>query len=71
MMRFAPCVAAATVLCFASSPSGTTLSKPIAPWMINKPERPKKARPGPDKNQYWLFNPVPKDQMRRFSTDRP
>ena len=30
MMRFAPCVAAATVLCFASSPSGTTLSKPIA-----------------------------------------
>jgi hypothetical protein len=25
----------------------------------------------PDKSQYWLFNPVPADQMRDFSTDRP
>jgi hypothetical protein len=25
----------------------------------------------PDKSQYWLFNPVPDDQMRDFSTDRP
>ena len=24
-----------------------------------------------DKNQYWLLNPVPPDQMRSFSTDRP
>ena len=24
-----------------------------------------------DKNQYWLLNPVPDDQMRNFSTDRP
>ena len=25
----------------------------------------------PDKSQYWLFDPVPDDQMRDFSTDRP
>jgi Putative MetA-pathway of phenol degradation len=25
----------------------------------------------PAKNQYWLLNPVPADQMRSFSTDRP
>ncbi len=25
----------------------------------------------PEKSQYWLFNPVPDDQMRDFSTDRP
>jgi len=24
-----------------------------------------------DKSGYWLFNPVPDDQMREFSTDRP
>jgi Putative MetA-pathway of phenol degradation len=25
----------------------------------------------PDKNQYWLLNPTPPDQMRSFNTDRP
>lgn len=25
----------------------------------------------PDKSQYWLFNPVPDDQLRDFNTDRP
>lgn len=25
----------------------------------------------PDKNQYWLWNPVPDGQMRDFDTDRP
>ena len=25
----------------------------------------------PDKSAYTLFNPVPDDQMRSFSTDRP
>jgi hypothetical protein len=27
--------------------------------------------PQSDKNQYWLLNPVPNDQMRDFNTDRP
>src|SRR5271170_5612690 len=27
--------------------------------------------PPPDKSQYTLFNPVPDDLMRSFSTDRP
>ena len=25
----------------------------------------------PDKNRYWVLNPVPDDRMRNFSTDRP
>jgi hypothetical protein len=25
----------------------------------------------PDKDRYWVLNPVPDDQMRNFSTDRP
>jgi Putative MetA-pathway of phenol degradation len=25
----------------------------------------------PDKNQYWLLNPTPSDEMRSFNTDRP
>lgn len=24
-----------------------------------------------DKSEYWLFDPVPNDEMREFSTDRP
>ncbi len=28
-------------------------------------------QPEPDKSQYNIFNPVPDDQMRSFSTDRP
>jgi hypothetical protein len=31
-----------------------------------KPEKKK-----PDKNQYWLLNPTPPDEMRSFNTDRP
>src|ERR1041384_3305534 len=27
--------------------------------------------PSPDKSQYTLFNPTPKDLMRPFNTDRP
>ena len=30
-----------------------------------------KSKAKPDKDQYWLVNPVPTDQMRSFSTDRP
>ena len=70
-MRLISCVTAAVVLWGASSLSGAALSEPVTPWMASKVEKPKKSRPKPDKNQYWLFNPVPPDQMRRFSTDRP
>ena len=70
-MRLISCVTAVIVLWGVSSLSGATLAKPIIPLMASKIEKPKKSRPKLDKNQYWLFNPVPPDQMRRFSTDRP
>ena len=39
--------------------------------MTHKSAKTGKNKAKPDKNQYWLFNPVPTDQMRTFSTDRP
>jgi Putative MetA-pathway of phenol degradation len=65
------CVAAATVLCVACSSAGSALSEPAAPPLINKAAKKGKSKAKPDKDQYWLLNPVPTDQMRSFSTDRP
>src|ERR1700751_5311135 len=41
--------------------------KPI----VKKAPKPSASKAKPDKNQYWLLNPVPPDQMRSFNTDRP
>jgi hypothetical protein len=41
--------------------------KPVAKKVAKS--TPQKTKP--DKSQYWLLNPVPADQMRSFSTDRP
>jgi hypothetical protein len=41
----------------------------VKPSVKKVPSRTVKA--APDKNKYWLLNPVPSDQMRSFSTDRP
>ena len=48
-----------------ASPPGTVdpdrfLGEPVSP-----------VDPAPDKSHYTVFNPVPDDQMRAFSTDRP
>jgi hypothetical protein len=39
--------------------------------LVNKAAKVGKSKAKPDKNQYWLLNPVPTDQMRSFNTDRP
>jgi hypothetical protein len=41
------------------------------PAVVKKDAKPSKSKAKPDKNQYWLLNPVPPDQMRVFNTDRP
>jgi Putative MetA-pathway of phenol degradation len=70
-MRAISCVAAATALCVACSSAGSALSEPAAPPLVNKAAKKGKSKAKPDKDQYWLLNPVPTDQMRSFSTDRP
>jgi hypothetical protein len=70
-MRAISCVAAAIVLCVACSSAGSALSEPAEPPLVKKAAKASKSRAKPDKNQYWLLNPVPIDQMRSFSTDRP
>src|SRR5580692_7079732 len=68
-MRVVSCITSAIVLWVASSLSGLALSEPVDAPMVNK--APSKSKAKPDKNQYWLLKPVPTDQMRSFSTDRP
>ena len=67
----------AILLSVASGLSAAALAEPLGPRLVNDKPVVKKARkatpskPKPDKNQYWLLNPVPPDQVRSFSTDRP
>jgi Putative MetA-pathway of phenol degradation len=70
-MRAISCVAAATVLSVACSSAGSALSERADPPLVNKAAKKGKSKTKADKNQYWLLNPVPTDQMRSFSTDRP
>ena len=77
VMRAISWIAPAIALCVASSLSGTALAEPADQPVVNNKPVIKKARKAsaskakPDKNQYWLLNPVPPDQMRSFNTDRP
>lgn len=44
---------------------------PTCPACPTAPGQASPQTPTPDKSGYHLFKPVPKDQMREFSTDRP
>jgi hypothetical protein len=63
--------------CVLGSLSGAALADPVEkPPSDVRPVAKKIPKPSaenakPKKNQYWLFNPVPSDQMRSFNTDRP
>jgi hypothetical protein len=76
-MRLILRIASLLVLCTGSGFTGAALAEPVDNATANDKPIAKKARPSsankvkPDKNQYWLLNPVPPDQMRSFSTDRP
>ena len=60
-----------------SSLSGAALAdpadKPTAHHkrVVKAVPKPSASNAKPDKNQYWLLYPIPPDQMRSFSTDRP
>ena len=49
------------------------LEAPMADWreQLARPDAPHEDAPPPDKSGYTLFNPVPDDLMREFSSDRP
>lgn len=76
-MRFILFIVSAIILCLVGSLSGAALAEPADQTAVSDKPVVKKARKAsaskakPDKNQYWLLNPVPPDQMRSFSTDRP
>jgi hypothetical protein len=76
-MRFILFIVSAIILCLVGSLSGAALAEPADQTAASDKPVVKKARKAsaskakPDKNQYWLLNPVPPDQMRSFSTDRP
>jgi hypothetical protein len=50
-----------------------TVDKPTveAKPVVQKARESNTSKAKPDKNKYWLLNPVPPDLMRSFSTDRP
>jgi len=77
-MQITSFVTSAIVLCvMGGCLSGAALAdpadKPIAhdKRVVKNVPKPSASKTKPDKNQYWLLNPVPPDQMRSFSTDRP
>jgi hypothetical protein len=76
-MRFILSIAPAIAFCLSGSLSVAALADSIAKPPSNvRPvvkKNPKQSAENakPEKNRYWLFNPVPADQMRSFSTDRP
>jgi hypothetical protein len=50
-----------------SAPAAAADDQPV----VKKAAKSKKDKAKPDKNQYWLLNPTPTDQLRTFNTDRP
>ena len=71
-MRAVSCIiAAATALALGWVANGSARAQSADPPIVKKAVKASKDKAKPDKNQYWLLNPVPADQMRSFSTDRP
>jgi hypothetical protein len=76
-MRFISSIAPAIAFCLLGSLSAAALADPIEKPPSNHQPAVKKTLRGstgktePNKDQYWLLNPMPLDKMRSFSTDRP
>ena len=80
-MRAGSCIIAAAMLAAVMLANGSAradsadpqIAKPavVKPPVVKRATKASKSKAKPDKNQYWLLNPVPPDQMRSFSTDRP
>jgi hypothetical protein len=76
-MRAVSCIiAAAIALALPWVASGDARAESNDPPTVKKTARARKSatkaeKKKPDKNQYWLLNPTPPDEMRSFNTDRP
>jgi hypothetical protein len=67
-MRAVSCIiAAATALAWVA---GSARAQSADPPVVKKAVKASKDKAKPDKNQYWLLNPVPAEQMRSFNTDQ-
>ena len=71
-MRAVWCIiAAATTLALLWVASTPACAQSADPPVVKKAVKAGKDKAKPNKNQYWLLNPVPAEQMRSFNTDRP
>jgi hypothetical protein len=70
-MRAGSYIIAAAMLAALMLANGSAHADSGEPPVVKKAARASKSKAKPDKNQYWLLNPVPPDQMRSFNTDRP
>jgi Putative MetA-pathway of phenol degradation len=74
-MRCILVILSAIAICLFGTSSHFALADAVQNPPGNKPAVTKASKRSvtakPDKSQYWLLNPVPADQMRSFSTDRP
>ena len=71
-MRAVSCIiAAAAALALLWAANTPACAQSADPPIVNKTPKASKSKAKPDKNQYWLLNPVPADQIRSFNTDRP
>jgi len=70
-------IAPTITFCVLTGLSGAALADPIEKPpsnvrpVVEKIPKPSADKAKTEKNQYWLFNPVPHDRVRNFSTDRP
>src|ERR1700683_1661332 len=76
-MRLISVIAPVIAFCLLGSLSAAALADPIEKPpgnvrpVVKKNPKPNADNAKPEKKQYWLFYPVPPDQMRSCSTDRP
>jgi hypothetical protein len=70
-MRAVSCIIAAATALGLAWAAGSARAQSADPPVVKKAVKAGKDKAKPNKNQYWLLNPVPAEQMRSFNTDRP
>src|SRR3984957_17720097 len=70
-MRAVSSIAVSAMIAILSMANGPAPAAADDQPIVKKAAKTRKDKAKPDKNQYWLLNPTPPDQMRSFNTDRP
>jgi hypothetical protein len=70
-MRAVSSIAVSAMIAILSMANGPAPAAADDQPIVKKAAKTRKDKAKPDKNQYWLLNPTPPDQMRTFNTDRP